>query len=176
MPSQTPSGTGSGSSESRAEAPAPFMDLTGGPLERAEKPPDLDRMVTMTKSEMPDETPEAPQAEKMPIKEMPPSSKKKKSKQIRKAMREGAAEASTSMLRVPGPKKAAFQEAIDEIALREDETAVREELDRDFGKLPEPEQPAPPGVQAPAVILQETAPTEGEWMDEDSRAALPRDA
>ncbi len=62
------------------EAPAPFVDLTGGPLDRAEKPPDLDKMVMMT-----DETPAAPQAEKMPMKETPPSSKKKKSKQRRKA-------------------------------------------------------------------------------------------
>ncbi len=54
------------------EALAPFMDLTGGLLERVEKPPDLDRMVTMT-----DETPEAPQTEKMSIKEMPPGSEKR---------------------------------------------------------------------------------------------------
>ncbi len=81
MHSRTPSGTGSGSSESSVEAPAPFVDLTGGPLERAEKLPDLDRMVTMT-----DDMPEAPQAEKTPVKEMPPGSeKKKKSKQRRKA-------------------------------------------------------------------------------------------
>ncbi len=47
---------------------------------RAEKPPDLDKTVTVT-----DKTPAAPQAEKTPIKEMLSSSMKKKSKQRRKA-------------------------------------------------------------------------------------------
>ncbi len=49
-------------------------------------------------------------------------------------------------------------------------------MDRTFGKLPEPEQPPPPGVEAPAVVLQETAPTEDEQMGGDSEAVLPRDA
>ncbi len=119
MHSPTLSGTGSGSSQSSVEAPAPFIDLTGGPLERAAKPLDLDQTVTSM-----DEMPEAPQAEEMPIGEMPTSSKKKKSKQRRKVKREGAAEASTSTPRVPGPKEAAFQEAMDEIASGEDETAL----------------------------------------------------
>ncbi len=56
-----------------------------------------------------------------------------------------------------------------------DEIALREELDQQFGKLPEPEQPAPPGVQAPAVSLQEAAPMEGERMEEESGAAPPRE-
>ncbi len=72
--------TGSGSSESSMEAPAPFVDLTGGPLERAERPPDLDQMVRVI-----DVTPETPQAEEMPVEEASTSSKKKKSKQRRKA-------------------------------------------------------------------------------------------
>ncbi len=57
-----------------------------------------------------------------------------------------------------------------------EEIAAQEDLEWDFGKLPEPEQPAPPGVQAPAVVLQETAPTKGEQMEGDSEAAPPRDA
>ncbi len=57
-----------------------------------------------------------------------------------------------------------------------DEIAVREELDQQFGKLPEPEQPAPLGVQALAVSLQEAAPMEEERMDEESEAAPPREA
>ncbi len=72
------SGTGSGLSKSSVEGLAPFVDLTGGPLGGVEKPPDLDKTVTLT-----DETPAAPQAEKTPIKETPPSLKKK-SKQRRK--------------------------------------------------------------------------------------------
>ncbi len=56
-----------------------------------------------------------------------------------------------------------------------EEIQAREDLEQQFGKLPEPEQPAPPGVQAPAVVLQET-PMEEEQMGGDSEAALPRDA
>ncbi len=67
MRSRTPSGTGSGSSESSVDGPLPMVDLTGGLLDRTEKPPDLDKMVT----------PQADQ-EKAPIKETPPSSDKKK--------------------------------------------------------------------------------------------------
>ncbi len=145
MCSQTPSGTGSRSSESSVEGPQPFMDLTGGPMDRTEKLPDLDKMFT----------PVTPQAEKTPIKETPPSSDKKKSKKKKKAKRGEAAEMSTSTPRVPGPKETALQEALDEIVLRD-------QLDEAFGKLPETEQPAPLGVQAPAISLQEVTPMEGE--------------
>ncbi len=81
------SGSGSGLSESSVEAPAPFVDLTGGPLERAEKPPDLDRMVTMmdeTVTAM-DVMLEMPQAETIPVEETSTGSKKKKSNLRRKA-------------------------------------------------------------------------------------------
>ncbi len=61
-----------------------------------------------------------------------------------------------------------LQEAMEEIAVWED-------LEQKFGELPEPEQPAPPGVQAPAVVLQQT-PTEEEQTGGDNEAALPRDA
>ncbi len=57
-----------------------------------------------------------------------------------------------------------------------DEIAAQEDLEWDFGKLPKSEQPAPPGAQAPAVVLQETAPTEEEQMEGDSEAAQPREA
>ncbi len=57
-----------------------------------------------------------------------------------------------------------------------DEITLREELNQKFRELPEPEQPAPLGVQAPAVSLQEAALTEGEWMEEDSGAAPTREA
>ncbi len=62
-----------------------------------------------------------------------------------------------------------LQEAMDEIA-------AREQLDQDFGKLPEPEQPPPLCVQAPAVVLQETAPTAEEQMEGASEAVQPREA
>ncbi len=63
------------------DGPPPLVDLTGGPLDRTKKPPDLDKMVTMTDASL-----VMPQAEKMPIKEMPPSSdKKKKTKKKKKA-------------------------------------------------------------------------------------------
>ncbi len=87
MCSPVPSGTGSSSRESSVEAPEPFVDLTGGPLERAEKSPDLDRMVMMTDEMVTamDVMLEMPQAEKTPVEEMSTRSKKKKSKLRRKA-------------------------------------------------------------------------------------------
>ncbi len=119
MRNPVPSGTGSGSSESSVDAPAPFVDLTGGPLERAEKPPDLDRMVTMTDETVTamDMMPETPQAEKTPVEETSTGSKKKKSKLRRKARREETAEPSTSTPRAPGPKETVLQEAMEEIAV-----------------------------------------------------------
>ncbi len=51
------------------------------------------------------------------------------------------------------------------------------ELDRDFGELPEPEQPTPSGAQAPVAVLQETpAEVEKERMGEDDETTLPREA
>ncbi len=46
-------------------------------------------------------------------------------------------------------------------------------LDTLFGPLAEP---APPGVQAPAVSLQEVMLKEGEQMEEASEAVPPREA
>ncbi len=104
MCSQTPSGTGSGSSERSVEGLPLFMDLTGGPMDRTEKPPDLDRMVTLT-----DVSPAMPQAEKTPVKETPPSTDKKKKSKKKKKVKEGElAGASTSMPRVPGLKETAL--------------------------------------------------------------------
>ncbi len=57
-----------------------------------------------------------------------------------------------------------------------DEIALREELDQQFGTLPKPEQPAPLGVQVPAVSLQEVALMAGERKEEESEAAPPREA
>ncbi len=90
MHSRTPSGTGSWSSASSVDGPPPSacMDLTGGLLDRTEKPPDLDKMVMMT-----DASPVMPQAEqkKTPIEEMPPdSNKKKKTKKKKEAKRRGS--------------------------------------------------------------------------------------
>ncbi len=59
-----------------------------------------------------------------------------------------------------------LQEALDEIVLRE-------QLDEQFGPLA---KPAPPGVDAPVVSLQEVAPTEGEWMEEPSEAVPSRES
>ncbi len=98
---------------------------------------------------------------------MPPDSeKKKKTKKKKKSKGEGVAEVSASMPKKAGPKATPLQEAMDEIALRELQ-------DRQFGMLP---KPAPPGVQAPAVSLQEVVPKEGERMEEVSEAVPPREA
>ncbi len=155
MRSRMPSGSGSGSSESSVDGPPPMVDLTGGPLDRMEKPPDLDKMVT----------PQADQ-EKTPIKEMPPDSdKKKKTKKNKQAKGGEAAGASTSMPKEAGPTATVLQEALDQLLLTE-------QLDQEFGKLPEP---APLGVQAPAISLQEVVPMEGERMEEASEAVPPRE-
>ncbi len=127
-----PSGSGSGLSESGREAPPPFVDLTGRPLERAKKPPDLDKTITetgeaaMDASEM--ETSETPQPEETPVSETSTGSKKKKSKQRRKAKWEGAAEPSTSTPRLPGPKEAVLQEALEVIEKEQDDAEVRAKL------------------------------------------------
>ncbi len=81
--------SGSGSSQSSGEVPPPFVDLTGRPLDRGKKTPDLDKTIEMT-----DETPVAMDAseqemprvwEERPVSEASTSSKKKKSKLARKA-------------------------------------------------------------------------------------------
>ncbi len=72
--------TGSGSSEGSMNGAPPLVDPTDEPMDDVEKPPDLDKTVTMT-----DEMLETPQAEKTPVEEMSTGSKKKKSKQRRKA-------------------------------------------------------------------------------------------
>ncbi len=74
------SGTGSGWSECSVDGAPPLVNPTDEPMDDMEKLPDLDKMVTMT-----DETPEMPQAEKTPVEEMSTGSRKKKSKQRRKA-------------------------------------------------------------------------------------------
>ncbi len=80
MHSPTPSGTGSSLSESSMNGVLPLVNPTDKPMDDVEKLPDLDRMVTMT-----GETLEMPQAEKTPVEETSTGSKKKKSKQRRKA-------------------------------------------------------------------------------------------
>ncbi len=73
MHSQTPSGTGSGSSESRVDGPPPLIDPQ---QDETEKPPDLDKMVTMT--DMPPVTPQAGQKGTPTEQTLPDSEKKKK--------------------------------------------------------------------------------------------------
>ncbi len=115
-----------------------------------EKPPDLYKTVMMM-----DTLPVMPQAEqkKTPTEEMPPDSeKKKKTKKKKKSKGGEAAGVSASTPKKEGPKATTLQEVLDEFLLRE-------QLDQEFGMLPEP---ALPGVQAPAVSLQEVAPKKGE--------------
>ncbi len=112
-------GSRSGSSESSGEAPPPFVDLTGGPLERAEKSSDLDKTIVMTDEPAVMDVSELEMArvwEERPVSETLTGSKKKNSKLRRKARWEGAAEPSTSMPRVSGQKETVLQEALDEIA------------------------------------------------------------
>ncbi len=142
MHSRMPSGTKSRSSESRSSVDHP-SGLVANLLQpdTMEKPPDLDKTVTMM-----DMPPVMPQAErkKMPAEEMPPDSdKKKKTKKKKKVKRGEAAGVSASTPRKAGPKATMLQEAMDEIALRE-------LLDTQLGPLAEP---APLGVQAPAISL-----------------------
>ncbi len=93
MHSRMPSGTGSRLSESSVEGPPPFVDLMGGPMDRLEKPPDLDKMVMLTDASL-----AMPQVEKMPIKEALPSTDMKKKSKKKKKVKEGeVAGASTSM-------------------------------------------------------------------------------
>ncbi len=81
------------------------------------------------------------------------------------------------MPRVPGQKETVLQEALDEIAVEQHEAEVWKKLEWDFGKLPESEQPTPPGAQAPAFVLQETLTEMDEGrMGEDGEAVLPREA
>ncbi len=109
-----------------------------------------------------------------PTEKMPPDSEKKKKikKKKKKAKEgpveepswrgkglgectpspEGAAGTSASTAKKAGPKVTALQEALDEIALRE-------QLDEQFRPLA---NPAPSGAQAPAISLQEVMPKEGE--------------
>ncbi len=88
-----------------------------------------------------------------------------------------AAEMSIS---TPGQKEAALQEALAAIEVEQaeiEETELREELDRQFGALPEAGQLTPQGAHAPEVVLQETmAGVEEEREGEDDEATLQREA
>ncbi len=119
-----------------------------------EKPLHLDKMITM--SVMPPVTPQMGQKKTPAEKTLPDSEKKKKAKK-KKSKGGEVAGLSASTEKKMGLK----------------ETALRQVLNVAFGSL---DEPAPPGVQAEAISLQEARPGEGEWMEEMSEVIPPRES
>ncbi len=159
--SRTPSGTGSRLSKGSIDGLPEVQEVEIPRPDMTEKPPDLDRMITMM--DTPPVIPQMGQKE-MPTEKTPPNSEKKKEAKKKKSkggevtepswrgkklgectLLEEAAGLSTSAEKKMGPKEATLKHALDML----------------YGSFPEP---APPGAQAGMFVCRQPCQEkESEW-------------